>query len=96
MGLLDRIKTRLVRTRSALSDGIAGLFRGGRAMDAALVGELEALLYSADLGGLARELVPFAGREVIGGIFKAGVWVGALAVVGVIVLIVFGISKMKG
>jgi len=57
MGLLDRIKTRLVRTRSALSDGIAGLFRGGRAMDAALVGELEALLYSADLGPLARELI---------------------------------------
>jgi fused signal recognition particle receptor len=57
MGLLDRIKTRLVRTRTALSDGIAGLFRGGRAMDAALLGELEALLYSADLGPLARELI---------------------------------------
>jgi fused signal recognition particle receptor len=57
MGLLDRIRTRLVRTRSALSDGIAGLFRGGRAMDAGLVSELEALLYSADLGPLARDLV---------------------------------------
>jgi len=57
MGLLERIQARLVRTRTALSDGIAGLFRGGRAMDAALVGELEALLYSADLGPLARELV---------------------------------------
>ena len=63
MGLLDRIKTRLGRTRSALSDGIAGLFRGGRAMDAALVGELEALLYSADLGPLARELIEDLGRR---------------------------------
>jgi len=57
VGLLDRIKSRLTRTRSALSDGIAGLFRGGREMDAALLGELEALLYSADLGPLATELV---------------------------------------
>lgn len=57
MGLLERIKTRLVRTRSALSDGISGLFRGGREMDAALLGELEELLYSADLGPLASELV---------------------------------------
>ena len=57
MGLLERIKTRLVRTRGALSDGISGLFRGGRTMDAALIGELEALLYSADLGPLAAELI---------------------------------------
>jgi fused signal recognition particle receptor len=57
VGLLDRIKTRLERTRSALSDGISGLFRGGREMDAALLGELEELLYSADLGALAHELV---------------------------------------
>src|SRR5437867_3328952 len=57
MGLLERIQTRLARTRTALSDGIAGLFRGGREMDPSLLGELEALLYSADLGPLARELV---------------------------------------
>jgi len=44
MGLLERIKTRLSRTRTALSDGISGLFRGGRAMDEKLLGELEALL----------------------------------------------------
>jgi fused signal recognition particle receptor len=56
MGLLERFRTRLARTRTALSDGIAGLFQGGREMDAALLGELEALLYSADLGPLAREL----------------------------------------
>jgi len=57
MGLLERFKTRLARTRSSLSDGIAGLFRGGRAMDGALLSELEALLFTADLGPLARELV---------------------------------------
>jgi fused signal recognition particle receptor len=57
MGFLERVKTRLARTRSALSDGITGLFRGGREMDAALLGELEALLYSADLGALANELI---------------------------------------
>ena len=57
MGILERIKSRLVRTRSALSDGISGLFRGGRELDAALLAELEALLYSADLGPLAAELI---------------------------------------
>jgi len=57
VGLLERIKTRLVRTRSALSDGLGALFRGGRAMDTALLADIEALLYSADLGPLASELV---------------------------------------
>ena len=57
MGLLERFKTRLVKTRSALSDGLGALFRGGRTMDAALLSEIEALLYSADLGPLASELV---------------------------------------
>ena len=31
--------------------------------------------------------------EVIGGIFKAGVWVGVLAVVGIIALIIFLVSR---
>jgi fused signal recognition particle receptor len=57
MGLLERFKKRLARTRATLSDGIAGLFRGGRPMDATLLSELEALLFSADLGPLALELV---------------------------------------
>jgi hypothetical protein len=57
MGLFERIKTRLVSTRTALLDGISGLFRGGRAMDDALLGELEALLFSADLRPLALELI---------------------------------------
>jgi hypothetical protein len=40
--------------------------------------------------------VSLAGCEVVGGIFKAGVWVGALAVIVVAVLVVFLIGKMKG
>ncbi len=57
MSLLERLKTRLSRTRTALSDGVSGLFRGGRPLDAGLIRELEALLYSADLGPLAPEIV---------------------------------------
>jgi fused signal recognition particle receptor len=57
MGLLERFQKSLVRTRSALSDGLSTLFRGGRPLDAALLGELEALLFAADLGPLALELV---------------------------------------
>ncbi len=56
MGLFDRLKERLTRTRQVLSDGISGLFRGGRPIDQALFDELEELLYSADLGPVAREV----------------------------------------
>ena len=57
MGLFDRLKSRLTKTRAALSDGITSLFKGGRAIDAQLLGELEELLYTADLGALAVDLV---------------------------------------
>lgn len=40
--------------------------------------------------------VPLAGCEVVGGIFKAGVWVGVLGVVLVVVLLVFVVGKMRG
>jgi hypothetical protein len=40
--------------------------------------------------------VSASGCELIGGIFKAGMWVGALGVVAVVVLIVVVIGKMKG
>ena len=39
--------------------------------------------------------VSTAGCEVIGGIFKAGMWVGALGVIAVVVLIVVIVGKMK-
>jgi hypothetical protein len=39
--------------------------------------------------------VSAAGCEVIGGIFKAGLWVGALGVLAVVVLVVVIVGKMK-
>ena len=39
--------------------------------------------------------VSASGCEVVGGIFKAGLWVGALAVLAVVVLVVFIVGKMK-
>ena len=57
MGLIDRLLSRLTRTREKLSDGISGLFRGGRVVDAALLGELEELLLAADLGPVAARVV---------------------------------------
>lgn len=56
MGLFDRLKQRLTKTRKALSDGISGIFRGGRTIDADLLGELEELLYTSDLGVIAASL----------------------------------------
>lgn len=37
----------------------------------------------------------FAGCEVIGDIFEAGVWVGVLVVVGIIGLIIWIISRFR-
>ena len=53
MGLFDRFKSRLSKTRAALSDGLSGLFRGGRPIDQDLLDELEELLYTSDLGPVA-------------------------------------------
>lgn len=39
--------------------------------------------------------VSTAGCEVVGGIFKAGLWVGALGVLAVVVLVVVVVGKMK-
>lgn len=57
MGLFDRLKERLTRTRTAISDGITGIFKGGRPIDQALLDELEELLYTSDLGPVAGSLV---------------------------------------
>jgi hypothetical protein len=38
----------------------------------------------------------FGGCEVIGGIFKAGVWVGVIAVVLVVAIIGFLATKLRG
>jgi hypothetical protein len=37
-----------------------------------------------------------AGCEVIGGIFKAGIWVGAIGVILIVVLLVVAVGKMRG
>ena len=37
-----------------------------------------------------------AGCELVGGIFKAGMWVGALAVIAVVVVLVIVVGKMRG
>ena len=63
MGLLDRLRGRLSRTRTALADSISGLFRGGRPMDDALLRDLEELLYNADLGAVATEVVDELARR---------------------------------
>ena len=57
MSLFDRLKARLTRTRTAISDGVSSLFRGGRAIDDALLDELEEMLFTSDLGPEAIELV---------------------------------------
>lgn len=57
MGLLSRLRSRLSKTRATLSDGLSAVFRGGRPIDEGLLAELEELLYTADLGALAAELV---------------------------------------
>jgi hypothetical protein len=39
--------------------------------------------------------VSTAGCEMIGGIFKAGLWVGAIGVLAVVILIVVIVGKMR-
>jgi hypothetical protein len=39
--------------------------------------------------------VSTAGCELIGGIFKAGVWVGAIGIILIVVLIMVVVGKMK-
>jgi hypothetical protein len=40
--------------------------------------------------------VALSGCEIVGDIFKAGVWVGVLVVVGIIALIIWLVSKAIG
>jgi hypothetical protein len=46
--------------------------------------------------GLLALLVSLSSCELVEGIFKAGVWVGVLMVVGVVALVFFLISKVFG
>ena len=47
------------------------------------------------IAGFTFLLFLLSGCEIVGGIFKAGVWSGIILVVGVIVLIVYLISRSK-
>lgn len=49
-GLFSRLKKRLVKTRSNLTDGLANLVLGRKTIDADLLEELETLLLMADVG----------------------------------------------
>ena len=40
--------------------------------------------------------VSLAGCEVVGGIFKAGFWVGAVAVVVIVLVLVFVVGEFRG
>jgi len=40
-------------------------------------------------------LVPSAGCEIIGGIFKAGLWVGAIMVALVVLVVFWIVGKMR-
>jgi hypothetical protein len=40
--------------------------------------------------------VPLSSCAIVGGIFKAGVWVGVIMVVLVVALVMFVISKARG
>ena len=40
--------------------------------------------------------VSVAGCEVVGGIFKAGMWLGALTVIVIVILLVISVKKIRG
>jgi len=50
VGLAQRLKARLARTRTALSQGLSNLLLGAKTIDAEVLEELETLLLMADVG----------------------------------------------
>ena len=50
MNWFSRLKAGLAKSSAKLGDGISGLFKGGRKLDGAAIGDLEELLIQADLG----------------------------------------------
>jgi fused signal recognition particle receptor len=57
MGLFERVKGALKKTREAFSERIAEVFRPGRRLDDALLAELEEFLLAADVGIGTAELL---------------------------------------
>ena len=59
MGLFDRLKERLKKTREVLSDGLTGLFRGGRPIDPATLDD------ARKVDAMPSDLAPYvAGAKV--------------------------------
>jgi len=59
----------------------------------------ESMLRSSTLSRIALLVilgVSLGGCEVAGGIFKAGIWVGALVVFVIVVLLIISVKKIKG
>ena len=72
MGLLDKLKKGLEKTRNALVGGVDNIFSGGRALDEETLEELEELLISSDIGvGTSTSIIESL-REKEGEIRKAG------------------------
>ncbi|MDH3561106.1 MAG: signal recognition particle-docking protein FtsY [Gammaproteobacteria bacterium] len=64
-GLFARLKSGLARTRHSLTDGVATLVLGSKAIDEALLEEIETTLLVADIGVEAtREIIDDLGRRV--------------------------------
>ncbi len=64
-GLFARLKSGLARTRHSLTDGVATLVLGSKAIDEALLEEIETTLLVADLGVEAtREIIDDLGQRV--------------------------------
>jgi hypothetical protein len=40
--------------------------------------------------------IPLSGCEIVGGIFKAGMWVGVIMVALIVAVVMFVISKARG
>ncbi len=72
MGIFDRVKRGLAKTRSGLVDGLKAVLTLGRAVDETLLSELEETLIRADLGPkTAHELVDAARRAARKGRVKS-------------------------
>ena len=57
MGLVDRFKEALTKTRERLSVGVRTILSVGRALDDATIDRLEEILYGADLGATGTRVI---------------------------------------
>ncbi len=72
MGLFDKLKKGLEKTRNALVGGVDSIFSGGKALDENTLEELEELLISSDIGVRTASSIVESLKEKEGEIRKAG------------------------